>query len=224
MTSIGGFLSGRAADSKSEGLRPLEGRFPLPAPHALGTASSLHWREADLGYHIAKLLVLMQVLEFAVGDERGESKVVALAGDFEILQSVIIVTQGCVSVGHLKGRTGAVVEGFAARGQALLKQSAAAAAGISRFLQIDIFLRLDIVAQTRDCRAFREVSRIISLAKVNVLCHVAVWRNKLGLRGCDLHKQRSGFFCFSRCGENASFVGKDGSGRRIELPRALDLQ
>jgi hypothetical protein len=31
----------------------------------------------------------MQVLEFAVGDERGESKVVALAGDFEILQSII---------------------------------------------------------------------------------------------------------------------------------------
>ena len=63
----------------------------------------------------------MQMLKFKVRDERGEFKVAALAGDFEILQGLIVLAQSCECVGHVKGRTGAVVERFPAGVEALLK-------------------------------------------------------------------------------------------------------
>ena len=42
-------------------------------------------------------------LKRAGGSERGESQVVPLVSDFEILQSLVFLPQGCVGNGQFKG-------------------------------------------------------------------------------------------------------------------------
>ncbi len=72
------------------------------------------------------------------------------------------------------------------------------------------FCAFDIVAETRDRRAFREgVGMNLSFAKINILRQVPMRRNELRLGGCELCKQRPGLSV--RCREKASLVGKDGS-------------
>jgi len=80
----------------------------------------MRWRETDLGYQFAKLLVRMQVLKLLVGRERGELKIVPLVGHFETFQGVVILPQGCIGRGNIEGGTSAAVERFQRGRQSLL--------------------------------------------------------------------------------------------------------
>jgi hypothetical protein len=63
----------------------------------------------------------MQTPELDTGVECSEPQVVALVGDFEIFQSIILLPQVGVSTGQFKGRPAAVLEGFSGCRQSLLK-------------------------------------------------------------------------------------------------------
>ena len=139
-------IRGRAglwASYKPSSGRALERQMASAIRSVVATVVGSAYRgQSDFCQELAEVLVLMQVLKLEVSVERGEVKVVALVGDFEIFQGVVYPAPEPRKHRPHRRPTRAVVERFLRwSSSARSRQSAPAAAFIGCFLRVDVFLR-----------------------------------------------------------------------------------